>query len=444
MREGAAPMTDMAGRAEAADVAPVEGAVPAGDTPELARAYRELEARFADRKRELDRRREVADGLHDILALLNSCCPSDQVMDYIIGQAKRLLSADAVAVYRLELDGDGITTIASHGIADDLILEIDFPKNEGFVANTLMQRKPLVCPDSTMLFGPITDRMAPDQAARIHRVFTRYRALLAMPLIIADKVWGGIALYYPEPRAFSDEDIALADDLADHLALALENSALRDQAEESAAAEERARLARDLHDAVTQTLFSASLIAEVLPRLWQRDQAEAVRRVEELRRLTRGALAEMRTLLLELRPAALVDADLGDVLRQLAEAVGSSGPVVDLVVEGPARRLSPDRQVALYRIAQEALNNVAKHGQAARIGVTLRFLPASVELEVEDDGLGFDAAGVGGDHHGLRIMRERAEAVHAAFAVDSAPGRGTRIRVVCGNDDEECSCNPSA
>ena len=133
------------------------------------------------------------------------------------------------------------------------------------------------------------------------------------------------------------------------------------QLKEKTAEEERIRLARDLHDAVSQTLFSTSLIAEVLPRLWERNKEEGLKKLEEVRQLTRGALAEMRTLLFELRPAALADAELSDLLRQLAESViGRARVPVTLEVEGTCA-IPPDVKIAFYRIAQEALNNIAKH-----------------------------------------------------------------------------------
>src|SRR5262249_30025741 len=202
----------------------------------------------------------------------------------------------------------------------------------------------------------------------------------------------------------------------------------------AAAVEERQRLARELHDAVTQTLFSASLIAEVVPRLWTRDPDEGARRLEELRRLTRGALAEMRQLLLELRPAALADAGLGELLRQLGEATtGRSGLQVDLSVEGPSVEgqagLPRDVQIALYRIAREALNNAAKHAGAERAHVSLDWAPDGVELRIADDGRGFDPAAVPAGHLGLGIMRERAGAVGARLEVESRVGAGTRVAV---------------
>ena len=141
--------------------------------------------------------------------------------------------------------------------------------------------------------------------------------------------------------------------------------------DELAASKERQRLARDLHDAVSQTLFSASLIAEVLPRTFQKDPDEGRRRLDELRQLTRGALAEMRMLLLELRPAALAEADLPDLLRHLAEAITGRARVPVEVELQPCTNLPPDVRINFYRIAQEALNNVAKHSGASGRRVTL-------------------------------------------------------------------------
>ena len=159
--------------------------------------------------------------------------------------------------------------------------------------------------------------------------------------------------------------------VANLAALAIENAQLYERAQELAVVEERQRLARDLHDAVTQTLFSASLIAEVLPALWESDQHEGRELLKKLWQLSRGALAEMRALLLELRPAALVESRLDDLLRQLGEAfTGRTDVPVKVTVEGECR-LPADVHIALYRIAQEALNNVAKHAQASQVNVSL-------------------------------------------------------------------------
>jgi signal transduction histidine kinase len=225
---------------------------------------------------------------------------------------------------------------------------------------------------------------------------------------------------------------------------------LRQSEMEEAVAAERSRLARELHDAVTQTLFSASLIAETLPRSWERDQEKGRRLLKELRQLSRGALAEMRTLLLELRPAALVETSLSDLLHQLGEAASGRGGVpVKVVVEGECA-LSPDVHIALYRIAQEALNNAIKHARAGRVTVHLRCTPFSsaetegrqreqVELVVSDDGRGFSLDEVSPDHLGLGIMSERAEAIGATLEIKSGPGHGpgTQIKATWKALDED-------
>ena len=205
---------------------------------------------------------------------------------------------------------------------------------------------------------------------------------------------------------------------------------LAEQAKEKAAAEERQRLARELHDAVTQMLFSASIIAAVLPRLWAKDRAEGLRRLDELRQLTRGALAEMRLLLLELRPAALAEVGLGDLLRHLAEATsGRAGFPVSFTFEGQCT-VPADVQMALYRVSQEALANAAKHSRASEAKVHLLCGRRSATVTVADNGCGFDVKRVSPEHLGLRIMQERAEAVGAAVTVVSSKRRGTEVRAV--------------
>ena len=205
---------------------------------------------------------------------------------------------------------------------------------------------------------------------------------------------------------------------------------LASKAANEAVTAERTRLARDLHDAVTQTLFSASLTAEVLPDLWEMDVEEAKKSTEELRQLTRGALAEMRTLLLELRPAALTQTKLSDIIKQLCEAfIGRSRLPITLTIEGE-RDLPPEVQIASYRIAQESLNNVFKYARATQVNVSLFLLPGGLRFEVCDNGLGFDISTTKPTSLGMRIMRERAEAIGADLKVSSSPGSGTCIELI--------------
>ena len=204
---------------------------------------------------------------------------------------------------------------------------------------------------------------------------------------------------------------------------------LAKRAADEAVTADRTRLARDLHDAVTQTLFSASLTAEVLPDLWDMDVEEAKKSTEELRQLTRGALAEMRTLLLELRPATLTQTRLSDLIKQLCEAfIGRSRLPIELTIEGDCQ-LPPDVQIAFYRIAQESLNNVFKYARATHVDVRLFLSPASVHLETSDNGIGFDMATLRPTSLGMRIMRERAEAIGADLHIASTSGSGTCVEM---------------
>ena len=199
------------------------------------------------------------------------------------------------------------------------------------------------------------------------------------------------------------------------------------RAVEDAVIAERNRLARELHDAVTQTLFAASLIAEVLPDLWEMDEAEAHRSTDELRQLTRGALAEMRTLLFELRPAALQQARLPDLLKQLSEAVmGRRCLPICLELSGDCE-IPCDVKVEIYRIAQESLNNIVKYARATRVEINVRLEDDQVHMEIKDNGIGFDPTSVKPTSLGLRIMRERSEAIHAQVQITSEPGLGTTV-----------------
>jgi len=202
------------------------------------------------------------------------------------------------------------------------------------------------------------------------------------------------------------------------------------QEREQAAATERNRLARDLHDAVSQTLFSASIISEVLPRLWERDEKEGHRRLEEVRQLTRGALAEMRTLLLELRPDALVDAEIGFLLKQLGESITGRSRVPVVVSVNGQCAMPVEVKIGLYRIAQEALNNVAKHAAAKEVKVELFCRSNGLTLRVADNGRGFEKKNVPRNSLGLNIMKERAKEIGASISVKSRSGQGTAVRVV--------------
>lgn len=398
---------------------------------ENARMYQE-ELR---RHREDEQRRRVAEGLRDILAILNSNRPLPEILEYIIQQAVRLLGTDTGALFRLKAE-EGILNIeASHGFPEAVAEQVTIPVGMGIVGRSVRERKPIVTSDISDMIDTIPAAYIDDPKRNPYLTWIReyYHGLLAVPLLCKDEVYGAIVLYYREKRNFVNEEVELAMTFADQAALAIDNARLREQAEEIAIAAERSRLARDLHDAVTQTLFSASLIAEVLPRIWERNPEEGRRRLDELRQLARGALAEMRTLLLELRPATLVEAGLEELLKHLTEAVtGRSRIPVTLNMEGDAG-VPVDVKIAFYRIAQEALNNIAKHSDASKAAVTLRCKKGTqegtntAELVVSDDGRGFNPREVTGEHLGVNIMQERAQSIGARLTVRSRLKQGTDI-----------------
>ena len=548
------------------------------DQAALAIENTRLRAAAQERALELDRRRRVAEGLRELLAVVNSGRGLPAILDSVLDQAGKLLDGDAGAVYLLERPFGALTLQASRGhwprgLAEELHL------SESVTGLAVTQCRAIACdvlasvpptsdipPETELedrgtyaqvvrLGGPASTRQYISHMRRLGR---RYRMLLSVPLATPNETYGAISLFYRQPRDFADEEVTLAFAFADQAALAIENARLHaqsaqqlveldalyradehiygslrldqvlqalvdvasnmlqadkvavsledvqaerrltemlrapnapeeirssmtapihieevvvgaftlgycqervfseqekrllaalaqraglaiqnarlyEQAQQAATLEERQRLARELHDAVTQTLFSTALIAEVIPALWDVDPVEGRQRLEELRRLTRGALAEMRTLLVELRPGALTGLPLEELLRQLGEAVAGRSRLLEVVVQAdrPRReRLPVEVQVTLYRIAQEALNNIARHAQARHASVRVEHaLDDALCLRIEDDGRGFDPTVVPAGHLGLAIMRERAQAIGAALQVESAPGACTQIEV---------------
>ncbi len=203
---------------------------------------------------------------------------------------------------------------------------------------------------------------------------------------------------------------------------------LLQQTQEQATIEERSRLARDLHDAVTQTIFSAALISEALPAVWERNADEGRRNLAKLRQLVRGALAELRTLLFELRPDSLAAADLQILLQQLSDAFTGRTRIPVSVESDGAADLPADVKVALYRIAQEAFNNIEKHAQADRVIATLQQETDQVTLVIGDNGRGFDPEQQLAGHMGHQIMRERAQNVGGVVEITSNVGEGSIVQ----------------
>jgi PAS domain S-box-containing protein len=248
-----------------------------------------------------------------------------------------------------------------------------------------------------------------------------------VPLAVKNRIIGSIGVAHERLNYFTPYHADLALSVANQAAITMVNAELYEQAQALAVLEERQRLARNLHDAINQSLFSAGLIAEVLPRLWDKDQDLARRSLEDLRRLTRSAQAEMRALLGELRPSTLIDSDLDELLQLLGNALSGRIDIPVTVTVSRKVILPAEVQVAFYRVCQEALNNIAKHAKASRAEINLKQEGAVVELYIRDDGQGFDPTQTISGHYGLKMMRERAEAVGANLSVTSRPGHGTEL-----------------
>jgi signal transduction histidine kinase len=229
---------------------------------------------------------------------------------------------------------------------------------------------------------------------------------------------------------FDESEVALLTSLAEHVGAVVESAQLRQRAEQAAVLEERHRLARDLHDSVTQSLYSLTLLAETGRRAALSGDLDGVANyVARLGQVSQQALKEMRLLIYELRPPVLEQEGLAGALQQRLDAVeGRAGIEARLLVEGEID-LDASIEDALYRIAVEALNNALKHAVATMVTVHIHVQDGTTELEMADNGLGFDPGAIGNTGGmGLTTMRERAERLGGTIDVVSAPGKGTRIK----------------
>jgi signal transduction histidine kinase len=254
---------------------------------------------------------------------------------------------------------------------------------------------------------------------------------LVVPLRTGELVLGVLDVQSECRQPFTEIDRTVLESLAAQAAIAIQNARLAERSHEMAVLEERTRIAHDLHDAVSQTLWTAGLVADVLPALWRSNRVEGQRSLRQLQRLTRGALSELRMLLLELRPAALASADLGDLLRHLADGtISRKNLAMQVSVDGRVE-LPVDVKIGLYRIAQEAVSNVVKHACATRVTIALETQGDAVRMRIEDNGCARTAAPDPGSTAGLGmdIMRERAGSIGARMQVERTEEGGTLVQV---------------
>lgn len=235
----------------------------------------------------------------------------------------------------------------------------------------------------------------------------------------------------PDWRSLSPEDLQLLYTVGDLLSIAVERARLADRSARLGAAEERNRLAREIHDTLAQGLTATALQLESADALLDTGHERAREPLRRALSLTQTSLEEARRSVLDLRAAPLEGRPLSEALRVLVERWEEEyGIPARLKVVNGSRPLPPRVESALYRICQEALTNVGRHAGADRVTVRLVATPQEVRLDVEDDGAGFDPSGIPPGRHGLLGMRERAAMLGGAFEVESAPGEGTRIGAI--------------
>jgi nitrate/nitrite-specific signal transduction histidine kinase len=380
---------------------------------ELDESYSSLEKKVADRTRELAI-------LNSIISVASQSLNIQEILEDALNKTVEQMGFEAGAAFRLEGQPPSTLLTAHRGI--EPVVAIDLMNRYASTS----QRLPAAYPKEVITIGvdDFQDEKLKEQLSRFG-----FQSLVYVPLSTKGRQLGFFLLGKPALSHLSPEELALLTSIGKHVGVAMENAHLYEQAEQTAIAGERNRLARELHDAVTQTLFSASLVADVLPTIWKRNPDEGMQNLEELRQLTRGALAEMRTLLLEMRPEALQRADLKTLLTQLADAfVGRLRIPLHLDINGNPEK-TQDVKIVFYRVAQEALNNIAKHSGARQVEMRLDCQPGHLNLSIQDDGLGFDQASIPPDHLGIAIMRERASSIGASLQIESQVGQGTTVEL---------------
>ena len=377
------------------------------DITERKAAFELLEARVQTRTHEIERRRGVAESLRDLLTVLNLDWSLPDILTYLTGEAAQLMGSDNSVLYRLRPDGENSNQV-QHG-------------------SYAAQGKPMLPPalQHSVDYQPIAiygTGFAGDEACI---------SFLSVPLRLANEFESCLALFYSDERLFSDEDISLMVMFSEQAALAVENARLRQQIERTAIIEERNRLARELHDSVTQSLYSLTLLAEGWRRhthAWNARQVDSM--LLELGQIAQQALKEMRLLVYELRPPTLTSEGLIGALQHRLSVVEKRAGIETRLTTNDTLSLPAAMEQELYRIALEGLNNALKHAQATRVSVDVQEESNGISLHIQDNGCGFDmqalAENVG---IGLESMRERVERLRGNLTIDSVVGSGTTISV---------------
>jgi signal transduction histidine kinase len=383
----------------------------------LEQAHQMLEQRVADRTRELS-------ALYDVMAVASASLDLETVLESSLDRVLAVMGSEVGAIHLLD-ETKGVLRLATwRGVPPDLVAKIEsVPVDSGLAGWVIEHGEPLIVPNIATGLRPLLALPA-----------SSFQAYVGAPIRAKGRVLGVLSVVGETGRQFKAEEVTLLASIADEVGVAVENARLYQQAEQLAVMKERERLARELHDSATQSLYSLTLMAEAGQRLARAGEVErAEGYLARLGEIGQQALKEMRLLVYQLRPLALQREGLVGALQQRLDAVeGRVGVEARLLTEGLVELPAPVEE-GLYRIAQEALNNALKHAAATSVTVYIRAEGERVELEVVDDGLGF-APDTVGDRGGMGLtsMRERAEKLGGSLTVLSAPGEGTRVKVSVG------------
>jgi len=386
-------------------------------TAELSRANHILRREVDERVRlqaEERQQRAYAEAMRETAAAISRSLDLDDVLDDALVGVERLMSYDLGAAVLLD---DENNPVLAHYRAQ-------FGYRTSDIDLTLIAE--LEKPDEALLLVDIQSTEM--DLANCRGLCPAAGSIVVAPMTVGGQLIGYLVAESATRGFFSDVHAERLQTVADQAAAAISNARLYSRAAELAAVDERQRLAHDLHDSVSQTLWTASLLSGSFSQADIPDD-EVRKKMQSIEVLTKGALAEMRALLLELRPAALEEASLEDLMYQLVAAFESHIALNVNVGVSHIDSISIDAKLALYRIAQEALNNVARHANAKEVSLELAVRSRCIELTVTDDGCGYQADEVSSDHMGLVIMAERAEKVGGTLELETSPGAGSTVRI---------------
>ncbi|MEP6989241.1 MAG: GAF domain-containing sensor histidine kinase, partial [Chloroflexota bacterium] len=255
------------------------------------------------------------------------------------------------------------------------------------------------------------------------------RSNVIAPIRSNGTILGFLSLDSATPGYFTHVHAERLQTFADQASIAIQNARLFDRAKQAAITAERNRLANELHDTISQTLWSVSLISERLPAIWENDEDKGRLSLVTVHQLAQNALEEMRLLLMELRPSSLIDVQLGDLIRKLADTIGKRIGLDIVVLIEKQDTLTSEVHFVLYRVVQEALNNIVRHAVASQVEICFNSDAGQVELTIKDDGMGFEPENISPGHLGLSIMKDRVQGIGGTLETTSHKGQGTLIKV---------------